>query len=329
MADTPETTGESEKELNIWHRIGVFGEGFWDGTIDAVSSVGLVIDAANHAPRLLNVLPYVDGFEPFHPRPFLGSAMIHDSLTGAHDAYKDAVLSGGATMFDPVDTTDHLIYGGGYVTGVAAGAVSTGAVANSALAAAAPAVTGAAATETTVGSLIGRQFVTASGNPTLLGHGTNLLGQGALATGKYAATLPLRYPFMTAATAAYVDIAHNDARLTAHYGKEGANFVSERMGIGPVFATESNPEGFSALNLLQDPAKLAGMATVMFAMNSVLNNFLGNALGLIASLALALTFHELIGEKSNQLVTFARDAVGGLTGAQNDRTPPQAPAPGL
>ncbi|MBU0799554.1 MAG: hypothetical protein KKA05_00985 [Alphaproteobacteria bacterium] len=340
MVDTPTTTDEPEAEQDLgWaHRIGVFGEGIYDGGITAISGLGLAVDAVNHAPRLLNLLPYVDDVGPMTERPFLGSTMIRENLTGAHDAYKDLTLSNGAETFAPVDLTDHFLYAGGQVTGMAVTMQGTSAAfsaANGALTARAAAAAGldastshiaiTAATENNLGAMAARNLVNPAGNPTLLGHGVNLAEQGALAAGRYAATIPLRHPLLTAAGASYLDITQNGGELTSRFGKAAANYVAESFGFGTIFGNDDpneNPDGgFNWQDMLQDPTKLAGMTASLFALNSVLNNFVGGTLGMIASLAIVLVFNNLIGEKSHDVVGMVNNALNGNGQTQPEQRP--------
>jgi hypothetical protein len=349
MVDTPTTTEEpeAEQERGWSHRIGVFGEGIYDGGIAAISSLGLAVDAVNHAPRVLNLLPGVENFGPITERPFLGSTMIRENLTGAHDAYKDAVLPGGAETFAPVDLTDHFLYAGGQATGMAVtmqGATTAFTAANGLLTARTAAALGldssashiaiTAATENNLGMMAARHLVTPTGAPTLLGQGVNLAEQGVFAAGRYAAAFPLRHPFLTAAGASYVDIAHNDAELTSSVGRTAVNFGAERFGLGPIFAdsaadgTAPGTEPQAAFNwqdMLQDPTKLAGMTASLFALNSVLNNVLGNTLGMIASLAIVLVFNSFIGEKSHDVVGMVNNALNGAGQTSPEQRPGTQP----
>ncbi|UZD69313.1 hypothetical protein [Brucella sp. JSBI001] len=56
------------------------------GAAEFAALPGLVVDAVNNAPRLANLLPGVEGVGPMSERPFLGSAMIADSLDTAMTA---------------------------------------------------------------------------------------------------------------------------------------------------------------------------------------------------------------------------------------------------
>ena len=127
MADNNDETD------NGW-RIPMIGvDGLYRGLINGVSSFGLLVDGVNHAPRLLNVLPGVDNVGPMTDRPFLGSAQIHDALTGAHDGYKDLT---GIVVPEPVTAAEHLAAGTGEALGLGAVALATGpviGVANTAL----------------------------------------------------------------------------------------------------------------------------------------------------------------------------------------------------
>lgn len=98
----------------IGHRVSNFIEGLYDGAIDVIALPGYAVDAVNHAPMILNVLPGDQGFSTFSDRPFLGHDMIRDSLKGAHNAYKDAV---GVETPQILDGTDQALRVGGELAG--------------------------------------------------------------------------------------------------------------------------------------------------------------------------------------------------------------------
>lgn len=313
-----------EENKGFWHRAGVFGEGIYDGGIAAIAgTVGGAVDLVNNAPRALNIIPGVEGFKPFSDRPFAGSAMIRENLTGAHDAYKDAVLPNGADTFAPVDMTDNIIYGGGYVTGIAAGTLGTGAAANGALNLAA-----GGGSNIKLGESFAKQFFDEAGNATMLGRGTQLAGRGTATATKLTATTALRHPFLATAGAAAADIAYNDGALSSHLGKKATDAAATRFGLSPIFGNSDTPSLLgTGAKLLQDPTKLAGMATIALVLGSLLGGRLGGPLGMIAGAAITMLFHNVIGEKSHEIADWAKEKFAG-----ND-TPSQtvrlaAPAPG-
>lgn len=91
---------------------------------------GAPVDAINNAPRLLNLIPGVDGIGPISDRPFLGSEMIRDGMGAVgidtYDDYRDLPPD-----FRPAGVAGEVIGGGALL-----GAGLTGAAIRSAPAAA-------------------------------------------------------------------------------------------------------------------------------------------------------------------------------------------------
>lgn len=85
--ETPTTSAAPESGWR--RRLDIVGEYMTRGAITALSTPGLIVDAVNNAPRVLNIVPGVDGMTALSANPFGGSAMIKNALTGAHSAYKD------------------------------------------------------------------------------------------------------------------------------------------------------------------------------------------------------------------------------------------------
>ena len=319
MAENEERSG------SIW-RIPMIGtDGIYRGLINGASAFGLLVDGVNHAPRLLNVLPYVDNVGPMTARPFGGSAHIHDTLTGAYRGYRNIT---GINIPQPVTTAEHLAAGTGEALGVGAVALATGPLigaANTALVGGETAVAVNAATRV---SPLTQAFTAVAENPVAryIGNAVKWTGSQALSlTGRFAISNPL----LTTGLAAGADVALNDGRIVTPLAKSGVNAIGERMGIGTIFGDSANPNaaqpGIANLyGLVDNPAKTAGMLAVIFGVNSILNNVFGNTLGLIASIAIALVFHQTIGNATNAVVDTGRDL---LNGATRQDTRPVAPAP--
>ncbi len=102
---------------DVWHRLGITTDGVYQGLIGILSAPGLLVDAANNAPRILNILPGDQGFGPITDDPFLGSSQIRRGLTGLYNGYNDLT---GVEVPETVDMTDHLLHLGGRVAGSAA-----------------------------------------------------------------------------------------------------------------------------------------------------------------------------------------------------------------
>ena len=316
----------AEQETNTGWRISMIGvDGIYRGLARGVSGFGLLVDGVNHSPRLLNLLPGVENFGPMSPRPFLGSAQIYDSLTGAHQGYKDLT---GIVVPEPATTTERLAAGTGEALGLGAVALATGPV----LGAANATLVGGGETALAVNaatrvSPVTQAFTTVAENPVMRTAGDMLqwVGSKALSlTGRFAISNPLLTTGIVAAT----DVAVNDGRLVTPVAKSAVNAVSERMGIGTIFGDSANPNGAqpgiaNLYGLVDNPAKTAGMLAVIFGVNSILNNVFGNTLGLIASVAIALVFHQTIGNATSAVVDAGRDLVNGTT---RQETPVPAPA---
>lgn len=314
---TDETATPQEEEQSwFWRGLGVVGEGVYDGAIMAVSSVGLVVDAVNHAPRLVNVIPGVDGVGPISDRPFLGSTMIRESLTGAHDAYKDLVLPGGATMFDPQTPGEHVLYGAGYVGGAALGSVGTGAT----LAATREALMG--------GTALAQSFNTArvaAGGQSVIPNMTpmsivNNAGGAALdvttsftrSAAGHALGFSARHPILATGALTAADIAYNDGRVSGALAETAGNAITERIGLGPVFGDSARDPAQDGW--FDDPTKLAGMVTSFFAANALLGGMFGDGgigkiFGVLLVGALVLAFNGQIGEMSHSVANTVRDAL--------------------
>lgn len=66
------------------------------GAAEFAAIPGLVVDAVNNAPRLVNLIPGVEGVGPISDKPFLGSEMIADGL----DAALKAPAQAGAAAYN-------------------------------------------------------------------------------------------------------------------------------------------------------------------------------------------------------------------------------------
>lgn len=318
---------ENEQDTNNGWRIPMIGiDGIYRGLARGVSGFGLLVDGVNHSPRLLNILPGVENFGPMSDRPFLGSAQIYDGLTGAHQGYKDLT---GIVVPQPVTTAEHLAAGTGEAIGMGAVALATGPV----IGAANTAIIGGGETALAVNaatrvSPVTQAFTAVAENPVarFVGDAVKWTGSQALSlTGRFAIANPL----LTTGLAAGADVAMNDGRIVAPLAKSAVNAVSERMGIGTIFGDASNPNaaqpGIGNLyGLVNDPTKTAGMMAVIFGANAILNNMFGNVGGLIASVVLALVFHQTIGNASHAAVDAGRDLLDRVT---RPDTPALAPAP--
>jgi hypothetical protein len=249
---------------------------------------------------------------------------------------------------DPVDTTDHIFYGAGELTGEAATIVATGGVlkagtvaatefnaAAAGLDATATRVAVDAAANTKISTTIANAMVDSAGNPTWLGTAANWMERGVASVTKWAAGLPLRHPFMTAATAVSVDMNYNNGALTGDAAKGGANFVAEQFGLGQVFGDSANPDGQQG-GLLQDPARLAGMGVVTLALTSMLKDMLGTPLALIAGIAISMFFGNQIGNLSHSIAQGVglenkpgQDAAADPAAAVPTDRQPTLPSPGM
>lgn len=322
---TDQTT-TPEEETNTLYRYWMIGlDGVYDGMITGVSSLGYVVDAANHLPTVLNVLPGEQGFSTFHDRPFLGNQFIYENLTGGMDAYKDTM---GIVVPDPVTTSEHFVHGTGEAVGLATTVVAAGPVigaANSALVGGGEVAM--AANAATKVSPVTSIFTAVTESP-MAQSGFNALQYIGGKTASLVSRFAIANPLLSTGLLAGADVAYNDGNIVTPIAKSGANYVAEKFGIGTIFTDSSNPDAVvpgpaNLYGFANDPAKTAGMLAVMFTANSLLNNYLGNALGLIAGLAIALVFNKVIGETSNDLVDKGREL---LSGSPAQRTP--APAPG-
>ncbi len=276
-----------EEETNTLKRLWMIGvNGLYEVSIDAVSSAGYLVDAANHLPVVLNALPGEQGFTPFTDKPFLGSGHIHASLTGGLDAYYGVT---NITVPEPVTLTEHFAEGTGKAIGLAATALAAGPIigaANSALVGGEAVVATTAATEvsaiTRAVTAVTENAVVATGLDAAKYLGTKALGL----TGSFAIANPL----LTTALAT------------------GA-------GIG------------SLTDIFNNPAKTAGMLGVVFGVNALLNDYVGNLFGLIAGIAIALYFNQTIGSTANAVVDKGKELLEGVS--SSTRRDPAMPGPGL
>lgn len=319
---TDETT-TPEEETNTVYRYAMIGvDGVYNGLINGVSSLGYVVDAANHLPMVLNVLPGEQNFTTFHDRPFLGHDFIYDNLTGGMDLYKDTM---GIVVPEPVTTSEHFAYGTGQAIGLATTVVAAGPIAGAAETALVGGETVAAVNAATKVSPLTSAFTAVTESPI-----TRFAGDAVKWTGSLAGRFALSNPLITTGLVAGADVAYNDGNIVTPIAKSAVNAVTERMGIGTVFGNSADPNaaepGIANLyGLANDPAKVGGMLAVIFGMNSILNNMLGNTLGLIVSTAIALVFHQAIGNATHTAVDAGRDMLDSVT--RRD-TPALAPAPG-
>lgn len=109
MADDNQATS-----VDTAHRVSVGIDGIYQGIINTLALPGYLVDAANHAPTVLNILPGEQGFSTFSDDPFLGSGQIRSGLTSLYQGYNDVA---GVTVPQRVDTLDGLIGMGGEVAG--------------------------------------------------------------------------------------------------------------------------------------------------------------------------------------------------------------------
>lgn len=72
----------------------------------AADLLGLPVDLINNAPRLLNLLPGVDGVGPMSPKPFLGSESIEDLIGAPADLARAAL---GRDKLEPQDMTQRIV----------------------------------------------------------------------------------------------------------------------------------------------------------------------------------------------------------------------------
>lgn len=327
---TDETT-IPEEETNTFYRYAMIGiDGVYDGMIAGVSSLGYVVDAANHLPMVLNVLPGEQGFSTFHDRPFLGSEFIYDNLTGGMDAYQDTM---GIVVPEPVTLSEHLVHGTGEAVGLATTVVATGAVLGAANTALVGGETVAVVNTATKVSPITSAFTAVVENP-VVQAGTNAATYIGSQIASLAGRFAIANPLLTSGLAAGADITFNDGRIVTPVAKSGVNYLAESFGLGTIFRDSSDPDSdivpgpANLYGLVDDPAKTAAMLGVVLATNSILNNFLGGTLGLIASIAIALVFNKQIGNAAHTALDAGREMIDGLTAEEPVPVPvPAAAAP--
>jgi hypothetical protein len=315
-----------EEETNTFTRLWMLGvDGLYETMIVAASSPGYLVDAANHLPVVLNVLPGEQGFEPFSERPFLGSAQIYDTLSGAHNTYNDTM---GVVVPEPATLTEHFAVGTGKAVGMGLSMLAAGPIigaANSALVGGEAVVATNAATEV---SSLTRAVTAVAENPVVSTglDAAKYLGTKALGlTGRFAISNPL----MTTALVSAADLKFNDGGIVKPAAKGAVNYVAEKFGLGTIFADASDPSttqpGIANMyGFANDPAKTAGMLGVVFGVNALLNGYVGNLFGIIAGIAIALYFNQAIGDTANAALDKGKELLGAATPARRD---PALPGP--
>jgi hypothetical protein len=106
----PRTPGEEMLAVPFSHRAEVLAEGVVDGAIDIVACVGYIPDAINHAPRLANLIPGVDGVGPIVENNPIGAQGLRDNMKYAKDKVFDVALRDGHQQLDPVDALDRGLH---------------------------------------------------------------------------------------------------------------------------------------------------------------------------------------------------------------------------
>ncbi len=147
------------------HRVIIGLDAVYENLIDLVSLPGYAVDGMNNLPRLLNLIPGVDGFGPMTDRPFLGSEFIRDNLTAGYEGY---LALGGAERPVAIDDTDMMIQTGvSYAVNGTAIVLSSGGYAALRLGGAATAT--AIETTTATGTLLTRTAAAATTPEAVLG----------------------------------------------------------------------------------------------------------------------------------------------------------------
>lgn len=125
-----------ESGIGAAHRVTVGLDGVYSSLIDIATLPGYAVDGINHLPRLLNLIPGVDGIGPITDRPVLGSEYINENLTAGYEGYlglfgeerpeildeTDANIQAGASYV--VNGAAILLTSGGYAALRAGGSVT-------------------------------------------------------------------------------------------------------------------------------------------------------------------------------------------------------------
>jgi len=307
MTQADETATDEQGGFGHYGMLSI--DGLYDGLIAVASTPGLIVDAVNQAPRILNILPGEQGFTAFSDDPFLGSAQIHDGLTSLHHGYNDVA---GVVVPERETTLDNLAYGAGYVGGAV---ITTAGVGVATTALTAPATGLPLAAQSSFLSTPAGSAVNAATNAV-----TSTVS-GGLRGSWWAVTHPMQATFAATAvggTASAIDIAANEGRLTSEAAEavvtgavdlvaSGADALAER------FIGSSISEAFNnhAPDWMQDTfesiveaarenpeiAQWGSLGAAFLISNALLGGFAGDSImGQIVALAVSAFIAWGVGE---------------------------------